>query len=76
MKTQRTSLVPAPRRDLIDVFERVLTRGIILEVQERVAEVKDVVWVHVTIAGVDVFKVEAGLSWKYLVGGADEEEKN
>lgn len=58
------------------MLERVLTKGVILQPHESAVEAEEgVVWVHVTIAGVDVFNVEAGLSWRYLVGAADDDKK-
>jgi hypothetical protein len=64
------------RYDIIDVLERVLTKGVIIGTQERLSEADEgVVWVPVTIAAVNVLRVEVRLSWRYLASGADEETR-
>jgi hypothetical protein len=62
--------------DFIDVLERVLTRGIVFEIEEdpdasaknRSASGS----FQISIVGINVFKMEAGVLWRYLLD--DEEE--
>jgi len=58
------------RGDLIDVFERVLREGGVFEVDEaEEAENGSSVWFRVSVAGVDVLKAVASLSWRRLLRG-------
>jgi len=63
-----TARTGASHRELSDVLERVLTRGIIVEFVEDVEagdrEVNP--WFRLSIAGVDVLEVAAGVSWHCL----------
>ena len=57
--------------DLIDIFERVLREDGVFKIAEALeADGGDSVWLRVTIAGVDVLKVRAGISWRRLLEGA------
>lgn len=70
--------LPSPREKMSDVLERVLTRGVLFDVDKSPAtaeEARDaVVWFRVSIAGVDVFRIEAGLSWQSWREAEDNEE--
>lgn len=74
--------VPAvPPRDLIEVLERVLTKGVIFEIDEDVeASATDrdaAAWFRISIAGVDVFKVGGRVAWRYfLEPGLDKKEQS
>jgi hypothetical protein len=67
--------VPVRGWDFIDVLERVLTRGIVFEAEEAFdASAKNRSasgWFQISIVGIEVFKMEAGVLWRYL---DDEEE--
>lgn len=68
-------LPPTPRHDLIDVLERVLTGGLRVETSEdTVTDQNALGWIRISIAGVDIVKVGAGVAWHYLLeGGSDGE---
>jgi hypothetical protein len=66
--------IRAPRFDFIDVLERALTKGVVFEIEDDVeatAADRDALdsstWFRISIAGVDVFKIGAGLSLRYLL---------
>jgi hypothetical protein len=63
--------------DFIDILQRVVTRGVVFEVEEDTdASATDrgaSGWFHIVITGVEVFRIEAGALWRYLV---DDEEKS
>jgi hypothetical protein len=72
------AMVPT-RSHGIDVFERVLTKGVVLESDEGAAEASKeaggaAAWLRVSLAGVDVVKVETGLAWQWL-SAVEEKEK-
>lgn len=55
-------------RDLMDVFERVLREGGVFEVADPAGlQEGQSVWLKVSIAGVDVLKAVASLSWRQLL---------
>jgi hypothetical protein len=60
---QQTALVHAPRRDVADALERV-TKGVVVDIDEVTVAGQEAgaagVWFSVSIAGVDVVKIEAG----------------
>jgi len=58
--------------DLIDIFERVLREGGVFEISD-VEGTEDgySVWLRVSIAGVDVLKAVASMSWRRLIHGED-----
>jgi hypothetical protein len=63
--------VAASHGELIDVLERVLTRGVIVEIAgdaegASAMDRDDSAWFRISIAGVDVLEVSAGGSWRYL----------
>ena len=69
------ALVPTRPRDSVDVFERVLMKGAVVdsvsdaEAQEAVDEPEtaaESAWLHVSIAGVDLLNVQTELSWRSL----------
>ncbi len=65
---------------MIDIQERVLTRGVALEVEEGAPNASDTgggadAWLRVSIAGVDVLKVEIGVSWRSLIEAEVEGEE-
>ena len=69
------ALVPTRPRDSVDVFERVLMKGAVVD-SVGDAETQDAVdqsettgesaWLHVSIAGVDLLNVQTELSWRSL----------
>lgn len=73
--------VCAPSNDVIDVLERVLTKGVVCEIEggvESPAADRDALdsstWFRISIAGVDVFKIGAGMSWRYLLEAEEEKQ--
>ena len=62
---------------MTDRLERVLTKGVAFDVSEgtiTTAEAGDVgVWMPLSIAGVGVLKIEAGVSWRSWGKARDEE---
>lgn len=58
--------------DLIDIFERVLKEGGVFEITEA-ADMTDghSAWFKVSVAGVEVLKVMASLSWRRLLDDGD-----
>lgn len=70
--------VRAPRYDFIDVLERVLAKGVMFEIEDDVeasaTDRETSAWFRISIAGVNVFKVGAGVSWRCFLE-AEEEEK-
>jgi hypothetical protein len=76
---QKAALLSARRGDVVDVLERVLTKGVVFDIEEGTVGASEAgggaaAWFRVSIAGVDVFKVEASLSWRYLLETEEEEE--
>lgn len=65
---EQAALLPAPRGDFTDALERVLTKGVVFDIDEGTITGSQAggagVWFRVSIAGVDVFKIEAGVSWR------------
>jgi hypothetical protein len=68
------ALVPLRSGDSVDVFERVLMKGAVVESVEN-AEAQDAVeeskteesaWLRVSVAGVDLLNVQSELSWRSL----------
>jgi hypothetical protein len=66
--------VPVRSRDSVDVFERVLMKGAVVEGVDD-AEARDAVdesetgesaWLRVSIAGVDLLNVQSEHSWRSL----------
>jgi hypothetical protein len=68
------ALVPARSRDSVDVFERVLMKGAVVEsvgdaeAQDAVeeSETGERAWLRVSVAGVDLLNVQSELSWRSL----------
>jgi len=59
----------ASHAELVDVFERVLTRGVVVEIAKATDAASDrdaSASFRLSIAGVDVVEVGAGVSWRYL----------
>ena len=54
-------------RDLMDVFERVLREGGVFEVADTADMPEGSSWLRVSVAGVDVLKAVASLSWRQLL---------
>jgi hypothetical protein len=54
-------------RDLMDVFERVLREGGVFDVTDSADMPEGSTWLKVSIAGVDVLKAVASLSWRRLL---------
>jgi hypothetical protein len=68
-ESQPRALVPARRGDSVDVFERVLTKGAMVEgVDATVDESRtgERAWLHVSLGGVDLLNVQTDLSWRSL----------
>lgn len=63
--------MPDRRRDFVDVLERAVKGGVLIETEGGGGapwETGDAsVWLDVTIAGVTVIKVDAGLAWRPLL---------
>jgi hypothetical protein len=76
-KKQEAALVSARRGDVTDALERVLTKGVVFEIEEGAVAGSEAggagAWFRVSIAGVDVFKIEAGVSWRSWLEAEDEE---
>lgn len=77
---QKGALLSVRRGDVVDVLERVLTKGVGFDIEEGTVGPSEAgggaaAWFRVSIAGVDVFKVEASLSWRYLLETEEEEEE-
>ncbi|MBI2186834.1 MAG: hypothetical protein HYU37_06865 [Acidobacteria bacterium] len=63
---------PDQRKDLLDVFERVLREGGVFDIVETDdGEHGYSIWLTVTVAGVDVLKAVASLSWRRLLQSPD-----
>ena len=69
------ALVPVRSRDSVDVFERVLMKGAVVdsvsdaEAQDAVDESEttgESAWLHVSVAGIDLVNVQTELSWRSL----------
>lgn len=63
--------IPAPRRDFIDLFERVLTKGVGFaiepDIEPSAALQQSASWeFRLSIAAVNVFQLEAGIRWRSL----------
>ena len=54
-------------RDLMDVFERVLREGGVFEITDTADTAEGSRWVKVSVAGVEVLKAVASLSWRRLL---------
>jgi hypothetical protein len=67
-------LVPTRPRDSVDVFERVLMKGAVVEGVDGVeaqhavdeSETGESAWLRVSVAGVDLLNVQSELSWQPL----------
>ena len=78
MKRQKESpskgLAPTRPRDSVDVFERVLMKGAVVERADDAgapdaddgSETGESAWQRVSIAGVDLLNVQTELSWRSL----------
>lgn len=72
------AVIPVEHSDFIDVLERVLTKGVVFEVEEdtdaSAADRDASEWFHISIAGVKVFRIVAGVLWRILVDDEEESE--
>ena len=79
-KTQKPALVPVRGADFIEILERILSKGIVVETEKgtlgtpEAAEGRSA-WIEISIAGVEVFKLEAGLSVRSLMENEEREEE-
>lgn len=70
---RRPSHIPfqTSKASIVDVFERVVTKGIVIEIKERSGGSETPgdasMRLHVSNGGVDVLKVESCVSWRYVV---------
>jgi hypothetical protein len=65
---------PAAHYDVIDVLERVLSKGVVFEAGEGVLRVTGgptLSWYRVAIAGIDVLSAGPSVSWQYLIEAAE-----
>ncbi|MBI4408654.1 MAG: hypothetical protein HY561_03025 [Gemmatimonadetes bacterium] len=70
----------AGRGDFAEVLERVLTKGLVFDIDESAvgpskAGESFASWFRLSVAGVDVFKIEAGVRWRQLLESEEGQEK-
>jgi hypothetical protein len=66
--------------EFVDVLERVLTKGVVFDIEEGANEGSEkgggtTVWLRVSIGGIDVLKVETALSWQCLSESGEQEKE-
>jgi hypothetical protein len=71
MRSEPADLTPARQAEFVDILERILAKGIVIETEVSAGEGSEKrgdapAWHRVSIGGVDVLRVEATSAWRYL----------